>query len=124
MFSFFLSGAPSFLPFNFGGSYYLVITFLIYAHSFDNIIKSQDFNYQIVSNNSQMYTSISDLSPKLQVYLSKCLHGIFTWRCNRCFKSKCLKRASREKYSLFNEGCWENWTAISKIMKLDHYLKP
>ena len=34
------------------------------------------------------------------------------------------KNMQRDKDNIFNKRCWENWTAICKIIKLEHFLTP
>ena len=42
-------------------------------------------------------------------------HLIFYKRC---------KNIQWKKDNLFNKGCWENWSTISKRVKLEHFLTP
>ena len=67
--------------------------------------------YSIVSILGESYHGLEspEMNPHTYGYLSSDTRG---------------KNILLGKDNLFNEYCWENWTATCKRMKLEHFLSP
>ena len=79
-------------------------TFLTLDYTTNNIIQAQKQKYRPMEQ---------DRKPRGKP--RHCVHPIF---------DKGGKNIKWEKDSLFNKWYWENWTAICKRMKLEHFLIP